>query len=340
MLNTWFILSEDLYLVKENETAVAMRGDQKIDRHPFTELENILCFSYAGASPALMGACCDHKIGMAFLSPNGRFLCRVSGENNGNVLLRRMQYRYADDGDMSARIGRMFIFGKISNARQVLLRAVRNHSMRLDAEKMERACNELKLSMTAALKCASLEELRGIEGEAAQIYYGQFDSLILQQRGTFEWHGRNRRPPMDPINAVLSFLYTILAHDCASALEAVGLDAYVGFVHRDRPGRASLALDMMEELRSCLVDRLVLTMINRKVLTKKHFRYEDTGAVFLNDEGRKTVLKEWQLHKKEELEHPYLKEQIPWGLVPYVQALLLARFIRGDLDEYPPFLWR
>lgn len=340
LLNTLFVLSEDAYLAKEDETVAVYKDGKKAASYPLIGIEEILCFSYKGASPALMGACCEHNIGLSFMSPQGRFLARASGESNGNVLLRRAQYRYADGQSGSPDIERAFLTGKIYNSRRVLDRAVRNHSLQIDVTAFRISCEKMKDRLRELADCDSVDSMRGIEGLAAKEYFDRFDDMILQQKSFFKFAGRNKRPPLDPVNATLSFLYTVLANDCASALESVGLDAYVGFVHRDRPGRQSLALDLMEELRPVIVDRLVLTMINRKVINAKHFRHEATGAVYLNDEGRKTVLNEWQNHKREEIRHPYLSEKIQWGLVPYVQALLLARHIRGDINGYPPFLWR
>ena len=339
LLNTLFVLSDDVYLQKENETVVIYNGNTKVAQYPLLSLENILCFSYKGASPALMGACCDNHIGLAFLSPNGKFLARATGENNGNVLLRRTQYRYADEPLERISIGRAMIAAKIYNSRKILDRTARNHSLQVDVSAFGQSCSTLAEYCRQALACNDLDELRGIEGLAAKEYFQHFGSMILQQKDTFCFNGRNKRPPLDPVNASLSFLYTVLSNDCASALESVGLDSYVGFVHTDRPGRASLALDLMEELRSVMVDRIVLSLINLKQLNGKHFRQEAAGAVYLNDDGRKVVLGEWQSRKRDLVEHPYLKEKIPWGLVPYVQSLLLARYLRGDIDGYPPFFY-
>lgn len=340
LLNTLFVLSEDSYLALEGENIVVLRGGEAAARFPLHTLEGILSFSYKGASPALMGACAERNIALAFLTPRGRFLARTCGESNGNVLLRRGQYRMADDPWGSCRMAQAFVCGKLYNSRWVLERAVRDHGLRIDGPALKASSAQLKALMGQAAQCETLEELRGVEGKGASVYFSVFDSLILQEKDVFFLKQRSRRPPLDAVNSLLSFLYTLLSHECAAALESVGLDSYVGFLHRDRPGRMSLALDLMEELRPVLADRVALTLINRKVLSPVHFRFEAGGAVFLNDDGRKIVLSAWQEKKKENLTHPYLNEKMPWGLVPYAQALLLARAIRGDLDGYPPFFWK
>lgn len=340
LLNTLFVLSEDSYLALDGENILVLRGEETAARFPLHTLEGILSFSYKGASPALMGACAERNISLAFLTPRGRFLARSCGESNGNVLLRRGQYRMADDPCSSCRMAQAFVCGKLYNSRWVLERAVRDHGLRVDGPALKAASAQLKALMEQAAQCGTLEELRGVEGKGASVYFSVFDSLILQEKDVFFLRRRSRRPPLDAVNALLSFLYTLLSHECAAALESVGLDSYVGFMHRDRPGRSSLALDLMEELRPVLADRVALTLINRRVLSLTHFRFEASGAVFLNDAGRKIVLTAWQEKKKENLTHPYLGEKLPWGLVPYAQALLLARAIRGDLDGYPPFFWK
>lgn len=340
LLNTLFVLSEDSYLALEGENVLVLRGEEIAARFPLHTLEGILSFSYKGASPALMGACAKRGVSLAFLTPQGQFLARSCGAENGNVLLRRTQYRTADSPDASCHLARTFICGKIYNCRWVLERATRDHALRLDVPQLKAVSAQLQELVQQAAQCNDSEELRGLEGKAAAAYFSVFDQLILQQKDVFSFCGRSRRPPRDPMNALLSFLYTLLAHDCAAALEAVGLDSYVGFLHRDRPGRSSLALDIMEELRPVMADRLALTLINRQILGKKQFRYEAGGAVFLSEDGRKAVLSAWQERKKETITHPYLKEKLSWGLVPYAQALLLARHLRGDLDGYPPFFWK
>ncbi len=337
-LNTLFVLSEDSYLALEGETVVVLSGEEKRGQFPLHTLENILCFSYKGASPALMGKCAREGINLCFLTPRGRFLARVCGENPGNVLLRRTQYRTADDPAQSCRIARCFLFGKVYNGRWSIERTRRDHAMRVDDEKLGRASSLLADSLPAFLEETDLDSLRGLEGQTAAVYFDAFDALILNQREAFTFTGRSRRPPLDPVNAMLSFAYTLLANSCAGALESVGLDAYVGFLHRDRPGRTSLALDLMEELRPLFADRFVLTLINNREIRPEHFDQQPGGAVWLSDNGRKIFLSAWQKRLAEPITHPYLKEKLAWGLVPYVQALLLARYLRGDLDGYPPFL--
>lgn len=340
LLNTLYILSEDIYLSLDGENVLANREKQVVARYPLHTLQNIITFSYAGASPALMGACAQRQIGLAFCTPRGKFLARVCGESQGNVLLRRTQYRIADDLAQCCRISRTMIFGKLFNARWSIERTRRDHGLRVDSEKLTSASQQIYGLLPQVKAVTTLEELRGLEGVGAAAYFNVFDEMILGDQETFCFHGRNRRPPLDPVNAMLSFAYSLLSNDCASALESVGLDAYVGFLHRDRPGRTSLALDLMEELRPCMADRFVLTLINNRMVKPDDFLFMESGAVLLTDEGRKTFLKNWQEKKKEMLTHPYLGEKLPWGMIPYIQALLLARYLRGDLDAYPPFLWK
>ena len=340
LLNTLFVLTPESYLSLDGETVVVNRDRQELARFPLHTLEGILSFTYSGASPALMGACAQRGVDLVFFSPSGRFLARTVGEAHGNVLLRQQQYRVADDPTLSCRYGQGFVLGKIYNARRVLERATRDHPQRVPVETLKQASAQLAAALPRAQDCATPEELNGVEGEAAQRYFAVFDSLILQQRDSFSFHGRSRRPPLDAVNALLSFAYTMLAKECAAALDGVGLDPYVGFLHRPRPGRQSLALDLMEELRAVYADRFVLSCINQKIITARHFRTQENGAVLLNDEGRRTFLDAWQRRKRETITHPFLDEKIAWGLVPYVQALLLARTLRGDLEVYPPFFWK
>ena len=340
LLNTLFVTSEDIYLSLDGENVVANRDRQQVARYPLHTLSGIVSFSYPGASPALMGACAQRDISLAFCTPRGRFLARATGESSGNVLLRRAQYRAADDPGPCCRIARNMIFGKLYNARWSIERTRRDHGLRLDGQALAGASAQLKGLLPQVLEETSLDSLRGLEGAGATIYFSVFDQMILGEKPLFSFQSRSRRPPQDPVNAMLSFAYSLLAHDCASALESVGLDSYVGLLHRDRPGRTSLALDLMEELRPCMADRFVLTLINNRVMGKGGFDFRENGAVFLNDAGRRIFLKQWQERKRDTLTHPYLQEKVPWGLIPYVQALLLARHLRGDLDAYPPFLWK
>lgn len=340
LLNTLYVTSENSYLALDGENVVVLEQDHEIGRLPLHNLEGIVSFGYRGTSPALMGACMERNVSLCYLTPHGKFLARVSGQIKGNVILRRQQFACFSDDEKSLEIAVHNIIGKIHNARWVLERATRDHGMQVDVEALKRVSAQMKKAMEAAAQSRSKEELRGLEGEAAKLYFSIFDELILQQKKDFVFNGRNRRPPTDCTNALLSFVYTLLTNMMASALETVGLDPYVGFFHAERPGRVSLALDMIEELRAVLADRFVLSLINKKMITKKDFTKKENGAVLMGDDARKTVLVEWQNKKKETLTHPYLKEKVEWGMVPYVQAMLLARYLRGDLDGYPPFLWK
>ena len=340
LLNTLFVTSEDIYLSLDGENVVANRGGEQVARYPLHTLQSILSFSYSGASPALMGAGAERDVSLAFCTPRGRFLARVTGQTQGNVLLRRKQYRVADDPLQSCRLARMMIFGKVFNARWSVERTRRDHALRIDGERFATVSAGLRDILPVLAQAETTDRLRGLEGSAAVAYFSILDEMILQSKDTFFFTERSRRPPLDAFNALLSFAYSLLAHDCASALEAVGLDAYVGFLHRDRPGRESLALDLMEELRPCLADRFVLTMVNNRIIKPADFDFRESGAVFLTEAGRRTFLQKWQEHEKEVIKHPFLEEKIPWGMVPYVQSLLLARCLRGDLEDYPPFLWK
>lgn len=340
LLNTLFVMSEDVYLSLEGENVIANKDGKAVARYPLHTLQSIISFSYSGCSPALMGACAEREISLAFCTPRGKFLARVGGVMTGNVLLRRMQYRVADDPSQSCRVARMMIFGKVYNARWSVERTRRDHALRIDEEVFQTRAQNLQNILPQIAEETSLDSLRGLEGAAATEYFRVLDDMILQGKDTFYFHDRSRRPPLDAFNALLSFAYSLLAHDCASALESVGLDSYVGFLHRDRPGRESLALDLMEELRPCLADRFVLTLINNRIIKKSDFDFRENGAVFLTDQGRKNFLNQWQERKRDTIKHPFLGEKLPWGMVPYVQSLLLARYLREDLDEYPPFLWK
>jgi CRISPR-associated protein Cas1 len=309
-------------------------------RIPVHNLEGIVCFGFAGASPKLMHLCCERGVSLSFLTEYGKFMGRVSGRVSGNVLLRRTQYRWSDDVEVSARLARRFIAAKIINSRAVLHRALRDHPEVVDGGSIENALHWLARMPERLEKACDGNAVRGIEGEAAHIYFSNFNQLLLNQKEPFRMAGRNRRPPTDRMNALLSFLYTLLSHEVVAALESVGLDPQVGFLHRDRPGRPSLALDVMEELRPHFADRLAVTLINRNQISAKGFVVKENGAVIMDDDTRKEVLTAWQKRKQEEITHPYLGEKIPLGLVPYVQALLLARHMRGDLEDYPPFFWK
>jgi len=340
LLNTLYVTSEDAYLSLEGENVLVNREKQVAGRFPLHNLEQIVCFSYPGASPALMGACAQRDISLCFCTPQGKFLARTGGISRGNVLLRRTQYRCADDPVESIFIARLMIFGKVHNARWSMERTRRDHKLRIDDDAFSRVCTIHKELLPRILDERDPESLRGLEGTAASGYFGVLDQMILRQKEDFFFHERSRRPPLDNVNAMLSFSYSLLANDCASALESVGLDAYVGFLHRDRPGRSSLALDLMEELRPCVADRFVLTAINNRLLSAADFEKSESGAVRMTDAGRRKFLKYWQERKQEMITHPFLEEKMPWGLVPHIQSLLLARYLRGDLDAYPPFLWK
>lgn len=340
LLNTLYVTSENSYLSLDGENIVVFEDKKEVGRLPLHNLEGIVSFGYRGTSPALMGACADRNISLCYVTPQGKFLARVTGKIKGNVILRQQQYESSRDKEISLSIAKNCITGKIYNARWVLERAVRDHSLQINTDQVKTASVQLKQSLEHIRNSQSKEQLRGYEGEAASIYFGVFNELILQQKKDFVFCGRNKRPPLDNINAMLSFVYTLLTNQIASALECVGLDPYIGYLHTERPGRVSLALDLIEELRAPLADRFVLSLINKKVITRKNFKTKENGAVIMDDEARKRLLTEWQNRKKETITHPFLKEKIEWGMVPYVQAMLLARYLRGDLDGYPVFLWK
>jgi len=340
LLNTIYVTSPNTYLSLDGENIVILKEQVEVSRIPLHNLEGIVAFGYTGASPALMGACAKRNISLSFMKPSGKFLARVVGEVRGNVTLRKAQYRISDSTYESNKVARNFILGKIYNTRWVLERATRDYAMRLDVDKLKKVSKVLANSLKSVEQSENLEQLRGYEGEAASQYFSVFDDLILQQKESFYFRNRNKRPPLDNVNAMLSFVYTLLAHDVAAALETVGLDPYVGFLHRDRPGRVSLALDLMEELRSVYADRFVISLINKREVNASGFTQKENGAVIMDDDTRRTILKAWQSKKQETITHPFLQEKLEWGLVPYSQAMLLARFIRGDLDGYPTFMWK
>lgn len=340
LLNTLYVTSPNRYLALEGENVVVFEEQQEIGRVPLHNLDSIITFGYTGASPALMGACAQRNIDLTFMSGHGRFLARITGEVKGNVILRKQQYRVSESKEERLKIAKNFVLGKLYNSRWVLERAVRDYPMRLDCEHIKTQSRRIAEAMKTVTQCEDAAALLGVEGEAATLYFSVFNQLILQQQEDFVFQGRNRRPPLDYVNALLSFCYSLLAGMCASALEGVGLDSYVGFYHTDRPGRISLALDLMEELRSIMADRFVLTLINRKMVTKNDFIKKENGAVILNDAGKKIVLSAWQTKKQDLIRHPFLEEKMEWGVVPHAQSLLLARYLRGDLEEYPPFFWK
>lgn len=340
LLNTLFVTSPDRYLSLDGENVVILCSEKEIGRIPLHNLESIVTFGFTGASPALMGACATRNISLNFMTSHGRFLARVIGEVKGNVTLRKEQYRFSDDDRKSMQVAKNFIAAKIYNSKWVIARAIRDYPMRLDTEKLKIKSSLLDNSLQALRRVSNEGELLGIEGEAASVYFSVFDDLILQQKESFKFKGRSRRPPMDNVNAMLSFAYSMLAGMCASALESVGLDPYVGFLHKDRPGRISLALDLMEEFRAVLADRFVIKLINKRIIDGKDFVRKENGAAYMDDIARKAFLSSWQSRKQETIIHPFLEEKVEWGMVPYTQAMLLARFLRGDMDEYPPFFWK
>ncbi|XKH49540.1 type I-C CRISPR-associated endonuclease Cas1c [Chryseomicrobium palamuruense] len=340
LLNSLYITQPNAYLALDGENVVISIEQEQVGRIPLHNLQSIVTFGYTGVSPALLGHCAEKSISVVFMKQSGRFLARVTGEDRGNVILRKKQYAVSSDEVESALLARNFIIGKVYNQKWILERATRDYALRLDVEKHKGVSAVLSTILNEIRVVEDLELLRGWEGQAAIAYNRVFDDLILQQKSQFYFHQRSRRPPLDKVNALLSFAYTLLANDVAAALEANGLDSYVGFLHRDRPGRASLALDLMEELRGVMGDRFVLSLINTKEIQAKDFLVKENKAVLLTDEGMRKFIKAWQQKKQEKLTHPFLGEKIEWGLVPHVQSLLLARTLRGDLDQYPPFLWK
>ncbi len=338
LLNTLFVTTQGAYLAQEGETILVRVDHETKLRVPVHTLGGVVCFGQVSCSPAMMGLCGERGVGLAFLTEHGRFLARVQGPVSGNVLLRRIQYRRADDPEASAGIARTMVAAKIANCRTVLLRTAREQEAHRN--EIVDAADHLGALLKTLKNKMDLDAVRGIEGVAAGAYFEVFDHLIAAQKEDFFFVARSRRPPLDNTNALLSFLYTLLTHDMASALEGVGLDPAVGFLHRDRPGRPSLALDLIEEFRPFLGDRLTLSLINRMQVRGKGFTQSETGATTMDDETRKEVLVAYQKRKQEEIQHPFIGEKIPIGLLPHMQALLMARYLRGDLDAYPPFLWR
>jgi len=340
LLNTLFVTTQGAYLCRDGETvSVRADGETKL-RVPIHNLGGIVCFGEVACSSPLMGLCGENNVALSFLTETGKFLARVQGQVCGNVLLRRQQYRRADEPQQAAQVARFVVTAKLANCRVVLGRTLRDRPDGPGHQEICKALDYLAHSLGVLEQPAVLDVVRGIEGEAARTYFSVFDHLITMQKEGFRFTQRSRRPPLDNINALLSFLYTLLVHDCRSALETVGLDPAVGFLHADRPGRPSLALDLMEELRPVLADRMALSLINRQQIKAAGFTKTESGAVMMDDDTRKAVLVAWQKRKQEEFVHPFLDEKINWGLLPHIQALLLARYIRGDLEEYPPFFWK
>ena len=340
LLNTLFVTTDGAYLAKDGEcVAVRVENETRL-RLPIHTVGQIVCYGRVACSPPLMGFCGEKGVGLCFMSSNGRFLASVQGPVRGNVLLRREQYRRADDDASSHAIASAVVAGKVANARTVLLRALRDHAGQRDGHPLQRAADRLADGLRSLQLAVSADVVRGIEGDAARTYFDVFDHLVTAQKQDFFMHERSRRPPLDSLNALLSFLYALLARETTWALETVGLDPSVGFLHRDRPGRPSLALDLMEELRPVIADRLALSLVNRQQVAASGFRRSESGGVLMDDATRKAVLVAWQKRKQEEITHPFVDEKMPVGLLPIIQAQLLARHLRGDLDGYPPFIWR
>ncbi|BDF59442.1 CRISPR-associated endonuclease Cas1 [Christensenellaceae bacterium] len=339
LLNVLFVVQPDTRVNLDADNVCVHTEGEVALRVPLLNLEQIVLFNYFGATPQLLGECAKRKITVSFLNEYGKYLGTFYGESNGNVLLRREQYRIADD-HRAVEYAKSFIFGKLHNQKWVMERGIRDYSLRIDTGLLKKQSEFISGQLKQVLETDTEENLRALEGNAAHRYFLALDELILQNKEFFVLKNRNRRPPTDAVNAMLSFAYTLLASECRHALEVVGLDSYVGFLHADRPGRSSLALDLMEELRPHYADRFVLSLINRGEISEADFEFQGSGAVYLSAPARKRFLSSWQNRKKEEITHPFLKERIEWGLVPYCQALLLARTIRGDIDGYPPFLWK
>lgn len=335
LLNTLYVTTPEAYLSKDGLNVVITVKQQEIFRIPIHNLEGIVTFGYMGASPGLMKLCADNNVSLTFLSPNGKFICRSQGPARGNVLLRKAQYINSDNENYALHLSKLFIAGKLQNYRNILRRFVRDNG---ENKRIEDAAEQLLKCKKRVLNADTIDSVRGIEGEAATDYFAVFHDLILNQKEDFVFNERNRRPPKDAVNAMLSFVYTLIANDMTAALETVGLDPYVGFLHQLRPGRASLALDMMEEFRAYLGDRLVLSLINRKQVSKKDFVQQGEESIVMTDNARKTLLSAWQSRKKEIIVHPYLNEKVSIGLLTYIQAMMMARFIRKDIDDYPVFL--
>jgi CRISP-associated protein Cas1 len=340
LLNTLYVTTQGAYLSKDGETvSVSIEKEVKL-RLPVHTLGGIVCFGNVACSPFLMGFCAENGVGVSFLTEYGRFLARIQGPVSGNVLLRREQYRKADDEQFSADMARALLTGKLANCRTVLQRSIRDHNEKIDVEEMVQVSNRMSNYIDKLGGSIEIDVVRGMEGDAARNYFCVFNQLITAQKDDFIFKDRNRRPPLDNVNCLLSFIYTLLTHDVRSALECVGLDPAVGFLQRDRPGRPGLALDMIEEFRPFIADRLVLSLINLRQVQAKGFVKTETGAVLMDDTTRKTVLIAYQERKREEILHPFIDEKIQIGLLFHVQAMLLARYLRGDLDGYPPFIWK
>lgn len=340
LLNTLYVTTQGAYLAKDGETVLVRVEHETRLQVPIHTLGGVVCFGQVSCSPALMGLCAERGVGLAFLTENGRFVARVQGGVSGNVLLRREQYRKADDQQASAGLARAIVAAKVANCRVVLLRTARENEDSARRALLTQSADRLGHAIDEIARAETVDRIRGLEGDAARTYFDVFNELITASGDEFSFRERSRRPPLDNLNALLSFLYTLLVHDYVSALEGVGLDPAVGFLHKDRPGRPSLALDLMEDMRPILGDRLALSLVNRRQVQGKGFKRTESGAVQMDDSTRKEVLVAYQNRKRDEVTHPFLTEKISIGLIPHVQSLLLARHLRGDLDAYPAMFWK
>jgi CRISPR-associated protein Cas1 len=337
LLNTLYIVTPDAYLSLDGNNAVLLKDNEVLFRIPVNNIEGIVCFNYLGASPKFMHYCTDRNIRVSFISPTGRYMAGIYGAVKGNVLLRKKQYFMSEDETFCLDISKTILKAKLFNCRYEVNRSLRDNKDKINAAKLQDTALKLRASISDIDACCSADALRGVEGDCARQYFSSFDDMIIAQKEDFSFSGRTKRPPLDKVNALLSFGYALLAHDVESALLSVGLDPFVGFMHTDRPGRISLALDIMEELRATTVDRLVLSAINLKQLNDKDFVRKESGAVVLTDDARKVFLTLWQKKKQESIRHDYTGEQISYGLIPYVQALILSRYLRGEINAYVPF---
>ena len=338
LLNTLYVTTPKSYLSLDGENIVVLLEDEEKFRLPFVNIENIICFGYMGASPALMGKCADNNIALNFLRPSGEFLARVTGKTKGSVYLRKNQYAYHDDKEKCLKISKDIVAAKLCNSKFTIDRTIRDNKEKINVEMLLNISEKLKDAIKSVDNFNNKEELRGFEGVNAKQYFNVFGDMILQQKEQFYFNERSKRPPLDNVNCMLSYIYAIISLDISAALETVGLDPYVGFYHELRAGRASLAVDLIEEFRSYMADRFVISMINLKSINQKDFVKKEGGGILMTDDGRKKILTAWQERKKEIITHPFIDEKVEIGLLPYVQAQLLARHIRGDLEEYPPFI--
>lgn len=338
LLNTLYITKENGYLSLDGENLVLTIEGKEAIRLPFSNIESIVCMNYLGCSPALMGKCAEEQVGLCFISPYGRFLARVTGEVKGNVFLRCSQIQLLEDHTRQIEIVRSILIAKLKNTKNLILRSRRDNAEIDEDGFITHTIEILQNNMEKIKSETDMDILRGIEGQSAKTYFEIFNRLITKQKESFVMLDRTKRPPLDRINAMLSFLYTVCTNDIASALECVGLDPYIGVFHTLRPGRVSLACDIMEEFRA-MIERLVISLINLKIIQEDDFEVQISGAVLLNDDGRKKVITAWQNKKKEIILHPYLKEKVAIGLFPYVQANLMAKYIRGEISEYPALIW-